>query len=185
MSLLAVTLQALSSHRLPCAMIGATAMAAHGVARATMDIDLLLVGRECLESHAWRELREQGIEVDIHRGDHDDPLVGVVHLRQAGSSPIDVIVGGSAWQRRAVERATTVELFGTLVPLAAARDLILLKLYAGAPQDCWDVSRLLEASDKSLAHEVTDEIDVLPDEAQALWRTLHRQAAGQPAEEEV
>jgi hypothetical protein len=174
MSLLRAAVEAFSSHRLECAMIGATAMAAHGVARATMDIDLLVVGRDCLDSPVWRELREQGIEVDVRRGDHDDPLAGVVHLRQAGSAPVDVIVGDSAWQRRVVERATDVELFGTMVPVAAARDLVLLKLYAGSPQDLWDVSRLLEASGKSLAHAVNDEIDALPDETGDLWRSLHR-----------
>jgi hypothetical protein len=175
MSLLAATVEALSRHRLSCAIIGATAMAAHGVARATMDIDLLLIGRDCLDSPVWHELQERGIDVEIRRGDHDDPLDGVVQLRQAGSAPIDVIVGSTLWQRRVVERATTLDLFGTLVPVAEARDLVLLKLYAGSPQDCWDVSRLLEVADKSLAHAVTDEIDALPEEAQELWRSIHRQ----------
>ena len=36
-------------------------MAAHGVAPATMDVDLLLVGRECLDPPAWDDLRQRGV----------------------------------------------------------------------------------------------------------------------------
>lgn len=44
MRALAQTLDVLAIHGLRTALIGASAMAVRGVARATMDVDLLLVG---------------------------------------------------------------------------------------------------------------------------------------------
>jgi hypothetical protein len=172
MSLLAETVEALTRHDLCFAIVGATAMAAHGVARATLDVDLLLVGRAALESRAWSELRQGGVDVDIRRGAADDPLAGVVRLRRDGEAPIDVIVGTAAWQRRALERARASEVLGVVGPVAGVLDLILLKLYAGSPQDCWDISRLLASSAPELLLHVDAEVDSLPPECRELWKTL-------------
>lgn len=173
MTLLSETLDILSRHGLRCAVIGATAMAAHGVARATMDIDLLLVGRETLDSFAWDELRRSDALVDIRRGDADDPLDGVVRLQRKDSAPIDVMVGSATWQRRAVERAAEIDILGTRAPVATAHDLILLKLFAGSPQDRWDVLRLLATSqDPQLPLTVERDLDALPADCRVLWRSL-------------
>jgi hypothetical protein len=173
MTLLAETLEGLTAHKLRGIVIGAAAMAVHGVARATMDIDLLLVGRESLDSAAWESLRNSGVSVNVTRGDADDPLEGVVRLRRAGDLPIDVVVGSAAWQRRAIERAPVVDFLGNRTAVATACDLILLKLFAGSPQDQWDVSRLLAASrGPDLARNVETELGWLPAECRALWESI-------------
>ena len=173
MTLFAETLETLSKHELRCAVIGATAMAAHGVARATMDVDLLLIGRGALDSPAWDHLRQSGVSVEIRRGDADDPLEGVVRLRRADALPIDVIVGSAPWQQRVIERAAHVDLFGARAPVATARDLILLKLFAGSPQDRWDVARLLATSpDPELRRNVETDLDALPGKCRKLWRSI-------------
>ena len=176
MSLLAETLEALADCDLRCAVIGAAAMAAHGVARATMDVDLLLVGRASFECDAWEALRRSGVEVEIRPGSPDDPLVGVVRLRRNEDLPVDVIVGSAPWQRRAIDRAASIELLGTRAPVASARDLILLKLFAGSPQDKWDIARLLAASpDPDLARGVERELTELPRECSNTWRSIVEQ----------
>jgi len=173
MTLLAETFDALSRHGLRFTMIGAAAMAAHGVARATMDIDLLLVGRESLDSPAWDDLRRSGVSVDVRRGDADDPLDGVVRLLRDGELPIDVVVGSAAWQRRAITRARSVDFLGIRIPVASARDLILLKLFAGSPQDRWDITRLLAASgDPGLPSEVESDLDALPEGCREVWQSI-------------
>ncbi|MFN2427348.1 MAG: hypothetical protein ABR587_12980 [Candidatus Binatia bacterium] len=173
MNLLAETLDALKGHGLSCAVIGAAAMAAHGVARATMDVDLLLVGRESLDSRAWEQLQRTGAEVEIRRGAPDDPLAGVVRVRHDQSQPIDIVIGAAAWQRRAIERAVPATILGMVAPVATAPDLILLKLYAGSPQDCWDISRLLAASSaEGVEHAVESELPSLPVECGRLWKTI-------------
>jgi len=49
----------------------------------------------------------------------------------------------------AVARATPRELAGDVLPVVEAADLVLLKLYAGGPQDLRDV-RLLLGADPAL-----------------------------------
>ena len=87
-------------------MIGAAAMAVHGVSRATRDIDLFTLSQECLETPFWTSLRTTArIEAHVRRGDAADPLAGVVRLAAAGENPLDVAVGKSSWQRAVTERA--------------------------------------------------------------------------------
>lgn len=52
-----------------------------------------------------------------------------------------------------------------------AADLVLLKLYAGGPQDAWDVHQLLDAN-PSLRGEVAGLSNALPDDCRALWRRI-------------
>ena len=87
-------------------MIGAAAIAVHGVSRATRDIDLFTLSQECLETSFWTSLRTTArIEAHVRRGDAADPLAGVVRLAAAGENPLDVAVGKSSWQRAVTERA--------------------------------------------------------------------------------
>ena len=69
----------LDTHHIPCALIGAAALAARGVARSTYDIDLLTTDRRVLEDGTWLELRSAA-SIDIRRGDLDDPLGGVTRI---------------------------------------------------------------------------------------------------------
>jgi hypothetical protein len=173
MTLLGQTLAAMSKNGLRFALIGATAMAAHGVSRSTMDVDLLLVGHESLDSPAWNEIRQSGASVEVRRGSGDDPLAGVVRIARKGEPSVNIIVGSAPWQRRAIDRATPAELDGTSLPVASARDLIQLKHFAGSPQDRWDVDRLLSVSGNAdLANDVESEIHVLPAESRDLWRLI-------------
>jgi hypothetical protein len=81
------------------AVIGAVAVAARGAPRSTYDFDLLTTDKRALEENNWTELRNSGVEVDIRRGDADDPLAGVIRF---GSKPgqIDMIVGKWKWNSR-------------------------------------------------------------------------------------
>jgi hypothetical protein len=118
----------------------------------------------------WTALARAGIEADVRRGADDDPLAGVVRITAAGARTIDVVVGKSAWQRGLIDRAAPAVIDGERVPVVRAADLILLKLYAGGPQDAWDVAQLLESGDRhALINEVDSALPALPAEARRLW----------------
>ncbi|MFA5908352.1 MAG: hypothetical protein WC815_06230 [Vicinamibacterales bacterium] len=152
------------------ALIGASALAARGVARSTYDIDLLTTDGQVLEPGLWQSLSSDGLRIDIRRGDADDPLGGVVRVETADERPVDVILGKLAWQQRAVERA---ELVAGGPPVVLARDLVLLKLYAGGPQDLWDVRELLRQPERvQLASDVTADLAELPSEMRERWQSL-------------
>lgn len=171
-SLLARVVQVLQERQIPFALIGAAAMAAHGVSRSTFDTDLFSVGAPALDDGMWRGLAADGVDVDVRHGDEDDPLLGVVRCVH-GEQAIDLVVGRSAWQREVIARAAPTHVFSLDLPIVLVEDLILLKLYAGGIQDRWDIQQLLMSASAPVA--VTDidaRVTSLPERCQELWRQL-------------
>ena len=156
------------------AVIGASAMAAHGVARSTHDIDLLTLADACLDAELWTPLADAGVAVSVARGDAAEPLAGVVRFEDGGKRPVDLVVGRHRWQIRVFERAEPAVIHGSRVPTVQARDLVALKLYAGGAQDAWDVVQLLAGPNReTLIAEVSADVGDLPPHCRLLWgRTL-------------
>jgi hypothetical protein len=156
------------------ALIGAAALALHGVSRSTHDLDLLATDPSCLTPDLWASFESAEVEVEIRKGDLDDPLAGVVRFTAPGDSPVDLVVGKARWQAAALERAENRSFADVELPVLRAADLILLKLYAGGPQDAWDIVQLLAASDEQrLSLEIEPHLAALPAPAVHLWRQIH------------
>jgi hypothetical protein len=176
MTLLALVSRTLDARGAAHAVIGATALAVHGVSRATAGIDLLVTDPTCLDAAIWAGVAATGARTDIRRGDADDPLAGVVRITRGDEPPIDVIVGRSDWQTAILTRAARADVAGATVPVAAAADIVLLKLYAGGPQDAWDIAQLIDAAPATVPL-VDAAVPALPPECAALWqRILSRRA---------
>jgi hypothetical protein len=163
----------LTARSIRFAVIGAAALAVHGVTRGTRDLDLFALARECLDPVTWAPLDGTGITVRVRRGDADDPLAGVVRFTAAGEGPVDLVVGKSPWQTAIAERARPALVAGVRLPVARASDVVLLKLYGGGPQDAWDVEQLLAAGDRAaLIAEVDAALVSLPTHCRDLWRRI-------------
>ena len=170
MSLLDAVAAVLASNGAPFALIGAAALAARGIARSTLDIDLLTMDARVLRRDFWDVLETSEASVDVRFGDADDPLGGVVRIDAPGERPVDVILGKHAWQARIVERA---ERPPDALPVVAAPDLILLKLYAGGSQDLWDVRELLQLPGVAdLAADVEAGLEACPRFMRETWTAL-------------
>lgn len=155
------------------ALVGAGAMSVHGVGRSTLDLDLLTTEARVLDAAMWAPIRERGASVDVRHGDADDPLAGIIRFEAADEAPVDLVVGRGSWQERILSRAPRVRLSGFELPVVLPADLILLKLYAGGPQDAWDIEQLLAAGDRSvLVSEVESRLGELPADASALWERV-------------
>lgn len=152
----------------PYALIGASALGMHGVARSTLDLDLLAMDPRVLEPSLWGDLERYA---DIRRGDADDPLRGAVRFQDPGAHPVDLVVGRFPWQSRILDRAERLAIGERRVPVCRAADLILLKLYAGGSQDRWDVEQLLAVRPEAAA-EVESRLGELPPEAGRAWASL-------------
>jgi hypothetical protein len=145
-------------------------MSVHGVGRSTLDLDLLTTEARVLDATMWILIGESGARVDIRRGDAEDPLAGIIRFETAGEAAVDLVVGRGAWQERILSRARRVRLSGFDLSVVLPADLILLKLYAGGPQDAWDIEQLLGAGDRAaLVLEVESRLGELPADASALW----------------
>lgn len=170
MTLAARVAALLDQARVTHAVVGAAALAAAGVVRSSLDLDLLTLDDRVLDRGFWAGLAAAGVDVEVRRGDPDDPLAGVVRATAEGERPVDLIVGRHAWQHRAVARARALP-GGQRVVLP--RDLVLLKLYAGGAQDLWDIRQLLALpTGTALVAEVEEDLPVLPPSAAALWHSV-------------
>lgn len=156
------------------ALIGASALATYGVTRSTLDHDLLVSDARVLVPATWASLGPDAT-VDVRRGTHDDPLSGVVRITARSDRDVDVILGRYSWQTELVANAAPIMTSSGAVRVVSAVGLVLLKLYAGAPQDLWDIQQLRAACGESLDREVLERIGVLPNDAQAAWIDLSRQ----------
>ena len=149
------------------ALIGAAALSAHGVARATSDNDFMTTDRAVLARSFWQDLLEAAVEV--RKGDFDDPLAGVVRITRDSEIPLDVVVGRYKVQTAIVERADLHIVGDDSIAIVNRVDLILLKLFAGGPIDKWDIQALLD-SDPTLAARVDERVHDRPQDARDLWR---------------
>ena len=169
--LLAQVAAGLSAHGIRFALVGASALARHGVSRATQGFDLLTADARVLT--AATQIAGNEAAAEVRRGDPDDPLAGLVLFTAAGERSVDVILGRGGWQEDAVRRATPASLGDLTIPVVSVADFILLKLYAGGPQDAWDIQQLLAATDRETVIEQVDgRLNVLPSECARLWRRV-------------
>ena len=170
--LLDVVVDELDRRCVPFALIGAAALAVHGISRSTLDIDLLVTDRRVLDATFWAGLAAD-IERDSRPGDAADPLAGVIRFRALEERDVDIVVGRGGWNVDVVTHAENARHHGRDLPTARMEDLILLKLYAGGSQDRWDIEQLLATSDKAaVVGAVERSVDRLPPDAQRLWRVL-------------
>lgn len=169
MNALAEVIAHLESRGVVCALIGGIALGAHGVARATLDVDLLVADRAVLDPAFWSSSRTVG-SPEIRCGDADDPLVGVVRLT-GGREPIDLIVGHLPWTARILERRLFIHVRGERLPIVDMADLIVLKLFAAGPQDLVD-AQLLLAADPACRTTVEGRVAEAPRSVRAAWVAL-------------
>lgn len=173
MTLLARVVGRLAQRGVPCALIGAEALALRGVSRATADRDLLVTDPAALDPALWSDLGDAGIRVEVRRGDLDDPLAGVVRFEADDDRPVDLIVGRHDWQTRILQRSERIDLGEAAIAVPGAADLVLLKLYAGGPQDAWDIAQILNADEReTLVREVTARLGDLPEDCRRLWEKV-------------
>lgn len=172
MTLIARIASILDSAGLSWAVIGASAIAAHGISRSTLDMDVLVDDSRVLDPTMWKPL-EPATSVDVRRGDHDDPLAGVARFRAPGERPVDLVVGRGRWLGGVLRRAADIDLEWGTLRVVQRSDLILLKLYAGGSQDRWDIEQLLDDDSRPLLiAEVEQRLSDLPARSQDLWQTI-------------
>ncbi|MCA9490127.1 MAG: hypothetical protein KC621_09390 [Myxococcales bacterium] len=165
-------------------LIGAAALAVHGVSRSTRDLDLLVADEAVLDPELWAGVAPSGYLLEVRRGDATDPLTGVVRLEEELSDDtgwdttpdlIDVVVLTGPWARRAVSGdGPATEIGAVTLRAVDAVNLVLLKLYAGSARDGWDVAALLEAVDEPdpLIAGVEAGLSSLPERCRRLWDRL-------------
>jgi predicted nucleotidyltransferase len=134
-------------HGVKAMLIGAYAVAAFGHVRNTKDIDFWIEASPENAARVFAALTDFGAvgKFSLEKLSRED---NIVHLAGEGWA-IDILTG-VGWPKFAAcyERAISTELSGVTLKIVALEDLIVMKKYAGRPQDLADVAilelRLLE-----------------------------------------
>jgi hypothetical protein len=137
----------LEGKQIPYALIGGIAISVHGQTRVTDDVDLIIDGdvdcalalASALDETEFGPFFSEVAEV-VERAFILPLLHRKTHLK------LDVAVGLSGFEKQAVARAQRHLVLGTVVPVATAEDLLIMKILAGRPQDEQDVHGLVIAS---------------------------------------
>lgn len=120
-------------------LIGGFAVSVWGVPRATNDFALVL---GTSGPNALAKL----LQAEFQCADFDDPLRGVfrLHLVVEGNRvPVQLILLPPIWENLVFQDIVCLTIFELAVPVVTWQPLILLKLYAGGPQDLLDAKEIL------------------------------------------
>lgn len=127
------------------AISGSVAMAVHGWARATMDVDYLVVVPSLRLPELFQIVRDEGF-----RGE-DRALIESVRRNhvaafEKGDLRVDLFVPFLPWHQTILRRAVVGELRGRKVPLVSQEDILILKLLWLRAKDQGDIDPLFAAN---------------------------------------
>ena len=146
--------ESLARHGVRYAVIGAMAAAAHGVVRASLDADAI-VALQVREAQALREsLVGDGYDVALRSGDVDDPIPGLIEIRDRYGNRVDLLLGLRGMDPELLGRTLPVRLGGVELAIVGKEDFIAMKAYAGGPVDLADARAVIDLGRDSLDAEL-------------------------------
>ena len=118
-------------------------MSSWGAVRATADLDfwVVLFQDTSLEDVA-QEIKRISSVCEIRRGDSDDPVPALIDSVIEGVS-VQFILAIREWEKEFIESSIDVDIENSSVSILGLEELIILKIWAGGPQDLYDAKRLL------------------------------------------
>jgi predicted nucleotidyltransferase len=148
-------------------IIGAFALAMHGLVRASSDVDALLYVSYSRLAEISRIFEAADFEVAIKRGDDDDPILSMLVLSDKYGNRVELLGGLRGLDPKAFSRAIEVPFHGVKLRVASREDFIAMKCFAGSAQDLADARAAFEGARAPL------DIDLL----RAVTRRFGRAAA--------
>lgn len=119
-------------------IIGAFALSAHAVVRASSDVDALLyVSYSRLEAISTL-FKAAELDVILRRGDDDDPILSMLVLSDSHGNRVELLGGLRGVDPEVFSRAIEVPFHGINLRIVGREDFIAMKCFAGAPQDLAD-----------------------------------------------
>jgi hypothetical protein len=148
--LLLDAIEILRREHIEYAVIGAFALAVHGVVRASIDADALLhaTPRRCTELHA--QFEQAGFGTELRQGDTDDPIPAMLRLSDNHGNRVDLLAGLRGLDPLVFSRTLEVPFSGERLHIVGREDFIAMKCFAGGPQDLLDACSAYESGQSPL-----------------------------------
>ncbi len=162
--------RALGSLGLRWYLFGAQAAILHGAARLTADVDATVDAGDTETSVLLEALERAGFGPRS-----DDPLGFAVATRvlplvhRSTGFPCDLVLAGPGLEPIFLDRAVSFRVDDVDIPVAAAEDIVVMKVLAGRPKDIEDATAVVAAAGEQLAldqvRETLKEIETALDRA--------------------
>lgn len=153
------------------ALIGGCARNIYAPPRSTRDVDLAVSASREQYSRISAELRGLGfVRVTETKTDPASEVPDVGLFSDASGGRIDLLLAHTAFEERAIARATSIDFpnAGLAIRVVRVEDLIIYKTLAGRPRDLTDIEEVVRCQ---LAAGVTIDWKYIEDEC-ALWDAL-------------
>jgi predicted nucleotidyltransferase len=148
--LMADVAESLATRGVRYAVVGAMAAAVHGIVRASLDADAI-VALQVREAQALRQsLIEEGYKVALRTGDVDDPIPGLLEIRDRYGNRVDLLLGLRGMDPEIMNRTRQVRLGDAILAIVGTEDFIAMKAFAGGPVDLADARAVIDQHRESL-----------------------------------
>jgi len=136
--LLLDVVEVLQREKIDYAVIGAFALSAHGVVRASTDVDVLLFTTQQHLTKLRERFRRAGFDTELRHGDADDPIPTMLILSDSHHNHVDLLGGLRGMDPAIFSRTIEVPFMGVNLRIVGREDFIAMKCFAGGPQDILD-----------------------------------------------
>lgn len=127
-------------------VIGAFALSAHAVVRASSDVDALLFVSYARLAAISTIFEAAGFDVTLRRGDDDDPILSMLVLSDTHGNRVELLGGLRGLDPKVFSRAIEVPFHGVNLRIVGREDFIAMKCFAGGPQDLADARAAFEGA---------------------------------------
>jgi hypothetical protein len=149
------------------AVIGAFALSAHGVVRASTAVDALLFATPRRLANLRTLFDRAGFHTELRSGDANDPIPSMLILHDGYNNHVDILGGLRGMDPAVFSRTVDVPFMGVNLRIVGREDFIAMKCFAGGPQDILDAQSAFDSAQGPV------DLDLL----RAVTRRLGRDAA--------
>jgi predicted nucleotidyltransferase len=136
--LLLDAVEILQREKIDYAVIGAFALSAHGVVRASTDVDVLLFTTPQYLAKLRARFQRAGFSTELRQGEADDPIPAMLTLSDSHNNQVDLLGGLRGMDPAIFSRTVEVPFMGMNLRIIGREDFIAMKCFAGGPQDILD-----------------------------------------------
>ena len=123
-------------------VFGAQAVIAYGVPRLSADVDVTLRLEPDDPQGFVADMKTAGFVLRVEDPEFIRRTRVMPFIHSATAMPLDVVLAGSGIEDEFLDRARTLDISGTSVPVIDLQDLIVAKILASRPQDLADARSL-------------------------------------------
>ncbi len=136
----------LTRERIDYMVIGAFALSAHALVRASSDVDALLCVSYARLKKISTTFSDAGFGVTLRRGDDDDPILSMLVLTDTHSNRVELLGGLRGLDPNVFSRAIELPFHGMNLRIVGREDFVAMKCFAGGPQDLADARAAFEGA---------------------------------------